>query len=166
MQKLFEGLFGISSSVVSDKDINDKSGNIVISSKSLVEYLLKKDLKIGNKLYNKVDIPQWIKGKRKYKTACIRGLMDTDGSFYSYKNRVNGKVYNNFAICFTNYSIPLLKSLYNILKELKFEPSYSKWRVYLYRKKGIETYVSNIGSSNPKHLSKYKIYIKERYGSG
>lgn len=56
-QKLSKRLFGIASSIISRK--NDKGDNIVMSSKSLVEFLLKKGLKVGHKIHNKIDIPYW-----------------------------------------------------------------------------------------------------------
>ncbi len=168
IQRLIKELFGISSSIVHPGYYEDKADNIVVSSRNLIEFLLKKNLSIGNKVRNQADIPAWIKDERDYKIACVRGLMDTDGSFYSYKHKVNGKTYDDFAICFTNHSIPLLNSVYSILEELKLKPSRAKWRIYLYRKKDIAAYVDNVGSSNPKHMRKYQIYIqnKERYGSG
>lgn len=165
-QKLIKKLFGISSSIISRKSKNDKADSIVISSKSLVEFLLKKGLKSGHKIRNKIDIPEWIKNEKEYKTACVRGLIDTDGCFYLYKHRVNGRVYNNFAMCFTSHSTLFLESVYEILKELKFRPSRSKQRVYLHRSKDIELYIKTIGSHNPKHLDKYRNYKKERYGRG
>ena len=166
IQKLIIKLFAISSSVISHNHKSDKAAAIVIYSKSLIKFLLKKGLQIGNKIHNRIDVPGWIMNEKKYKIACARGMVDTDGSFYYYTHKVNKKIYTNFAICFTNHSAPLLESLYRIFKELEFKPSRNKWRIYLYRKKDIEAYVDNIGSNNPKHISKYKAYIQERYGSG
>ena len=165
-QKLLKRLFGIPSSIISRRFKNDKSDRIAVYSVNLVEFLLKKGLKAGNKIYAGIDIPPWIKNKNEYRLSCIRGLVDTDGSFYFYKHRVNGKTYNNFAICFTNYSAPLLSSVYKIFKEIGLQPSLTNQRLYLHRKKDIEIYIALIGSHNPKHISKYKIYKKERYGSG
>ena len=166
VQELIIELFGISSSIISSKSSRDKSDNIVISSKNLVEFLISNGLKIGNKIRNEIDIPDWIKNKLEYKVACLRGLIDTDGSFYAYKHKVNAKSYNSFAICFTNHAANLLIYVYDILKELEFRPSQTKWRVYLYRKNDLERYVNLIGSNNPKHLDKYSVFKGERYGSG
>ena len=166
MQELVKKLFRVSSSIISGRNRDDKADNVVIYSKNLVEFLRKKGLKPGNKINNKIDIPCWIKSKKECKIACVRGLIDTDGSFYSYKNKIGGKTYKNFAICFTNYSVPLLNSVYQILKELRFKPTQTGQRVYLHKKKDIEEYVNTVGSHNPKHVNKYKAYKKERYGSG
>lgn len=163
VQKLIKKLFNIESSRLMRKFREEKAVDILISSKSLINFLLKKDLKTGHKINNNIDIPKWIKSKSEYKIACLRGLMDTDGSFYLYKHKVNGKIYNNFAICFTSYSNLLLNSACKILKELDFRPSGTKKRIYLHRKKDIRNYINRIGSNNPKHLAKYKT---ERYGSG
>lgn len=166
IQNLVKKLFGISSSIILRKWTNDKANNIVISGKNLVNFLLKKGLKVGHKINNKIDIPSWIRNKREYKIACVRGLVDTDGSFYFYKHKVNGKIYNNFAICFTNYSAPLLNSVYKIFRELKFNISRTNKRVYIHREKDIECYINIIGSHNQKHLNKFKNYKREKYGSG
>lgn len=163
VQKLIRKLFGILSSIISGKSKNDKADRIVVYSKDLIEFLLDKGLDTGNKMHNKVNIPYWIKEKKEFKKACVRGLIDTDGSFYSYKHKVNNKVYSNFAMCFTSYSTLLLNSVHNILKELNFRPSKNDKRLYLHRKKDIESYINVVGSHNPKHINKYK---KERYGSG
>jgi len=165
IRKMIKKLFNIKSSVISNSG-NDKASNIVISSRSLVDFLFKKGIAIGNKLRKNIDIPQWIKRKKEYKITCVRGLMDTDGSFYFYKHKVNGKIYNDFAICFTSYSKALISSVYKILKEIKLTPSRSKIRVYLYRKNDIEKYMQIVNTNNPKHLNKYSVFEKERYRSG
>lgn len=156
-------LFDIMPKIKLRNNRNEKTCDIIMSSKNLIEFLTKKGLKVGHKINNKIDIPVWIKAKRQYKIACLRGLMDTDGSFYNYKHKVNGKLYNNFGICFTNYSEALLSSAYNILKELGFSPSRSNARVFLCKKRDIKKYIDMIGSNNPKHTAKYDKYIIERY---
>lgn len=163
IQNLIKRLFGIPSSIILRKWSNDKANNIVISSKNLVDFLLKKGLKVGHKINNKIDIPDWIINKREYKIACVRGLVDTDGSFYFYKHKVNGKIYNNFAICFTNYSGPLLNSVYKIFKELKFKASRTSKRIYIHREQDIRSYLNIIGSHNQKHLNKFKSYKREKH---
>ena len=92
--------------------------------------------------------------------------MDTDGSFYSYKHKINKKNYRNFATCFTSHSVLLLNSLFRILSDIGMNPSRSKNHIYLHRKRDIEMYMKLVGSRNPKHVNKYRSYMKERYGSG
>ena len=162
IQNVVKKLFNISSIVVNKK--RDKGSGIVISSRNLVDFLIDKGLKKGSKIKNRIDVPPWIFNKDSYKKHCIRGLVDTDGSFYLYKHKVNNKVYTNFSMCFTNYSGPLLDSAYRILKSLGFSPVKTDKRVYLNKRMDIDKYFDIIGSSNPKHLGKYKKWIGVRAG--
>jgi len=161
LQKIIKELFSVSSSIVSKK--SDKGDNVVISSKNLVEFLKNIGLKKGSKVGQQIDIPNWIWQDRNYQIACLRGLIDTDGSFYSYRHRTNNKTYCNFAMCFTNHSKPLLKSTYRIIEILSFKPIMSNDnRIYLHRKKDIDRYFLEIGTHNPKHRKKYDNYIEYR----
>lgn len=156
-RRLIEKLFSISSSVMVRPSYNVRV--IVVSSKSLVEFLESKGLKRGNKVKNKVNIPEWILNNRNYRISCLRGLLDTDGSFYSYKHSVFNKKYCNSALCFTNYSRPLLKSAQNILRDLGFTPIMSSKRLYLHKRDEINRYFKEIGTHNPKHLKRYRDYL-------
>lgn len=157
IQKLINKLFSISASVTLYRP--EKFGRIVVSGRNLVEFLKDKGLKVGNKVKNQVDIPRWIMKNKKYSIACLRGLLDTDGSFYEYRHKVFNKEYRNFAMCFTNHSQPLLISVYKILKELCFEPVRNSERVYLYKRKDIWRYFQEVNSHNPKHIMRYKSYV-------
>lgn len=57
-----------------------------ISLKSLDTLL---GLSIGDKIKNKVEIPNWIFNHKKYLLSCIRGLFDTDGCCYLTKKISN-----------------------------------------------------------------------------
>ena len=58
-----------------------------LSSKELVKELERNGLFHGNKIKNKLKIPDWIFENKKYLRACIRGLIDTDGSVYRLSNK-------------------------------------------------------------------------------
>jgi len=87
---------------------------LVIHSKKLTEELLKLGLKSGNKLENKVEVPDWIKSNENYCKACIKGLIDTDGSIYID----NREKYNYTRIQFTNYSQPLLEDFKKMCEDI------------------------------------------------
>jgi len=155
IQGLIRRLFDLNSSIIYDK--SDKGATVLISSRNLIDFLISIGLKTGDKVVNQVDIPDWVMHKKDYKVSCLRGLMDTDGSCYPYQHKVAGKIYSNFAICFTNHSLPLLKSAYRILKTSGFSPVMSRDnRIYLHKIEEIDTYFRKISSNNPKHLSKFK----------
>ncbi len=161
IQRLIKILFNLNSSIC--RDGSDKGATVLVSNRNLVEFLIDRGLKEGNKVANQVDIPKWIRSKKEYKIACLRGLIDTDGSFYLYKHKVSKKTYCNFAMCFTNHSLPLLKSVYNILKTMDLNPITSNdGRIFLHRKKDIDRYFKEIGTNNPKYLLRFNKYLKYR----
>lgn len=160
IQDTIKRLFNISSSII--ESTSDKGNDVIVSSRNLVEFLLDKGLKTGSKIRNRADIPKWIYKRYEYKIGCIRGLIDTDGSFYLYEPTVNNKEYLHFAMCFTNHSKALLNSVYCLLRELGFKPVKTEKRIYLYKNTDIMRYFDIINSNNPKHYIKYKQYINEK----
>jgi len=132
---------------------------IRVSSLNLIEYLLSIGLQHGKKTTQQCNIPSWIIDSKELKAAFVRGLMDTEGSFYSYKHVIHGRTYENSALCFTNYSNSLLHLVFNILKDLGFNPRIAKNKIYLHKRKEIDRYFKEIGSNNPKHSQKYKNYF-------
>lgn len=157
VKNLLEKLFHIQPFVMLRK--NEKAARIVASGINLVELLKKYGLKAGNKVRQSVDIPAWVLRKSEFAVACLRGLMDTDGSCYAYAHNVNKKRYYNFALCFTNASGPLLKSVYAILDKDGYYPCMTGRRVYVHRKNKIVEYFQKIGTHNNKHLYKYQKFI-------
>ncbi|MDP3042055.1 MAG: LAGLIDADG family homing endonuclease [Candidatus Omnitrophota bacterium] len=154
VKELIKKLFKLTPKIISKK--LDKGSDIAVYSKNLVEFLESNGLKRGNKVKNKVDIPFWIKRNNKFQLACLRGLMDTDGSCYAYSHNVNKKRYHNVALCFTNASEPLLKSVYSIFDRNGYYPCITGRRVYVYGKNEIKKYFQKVGTHNPKHLGNYK----------
>lgn len=148
-------LFKVEPSVHKRQNVFAKE--IVISRTELVDFCTKKlGLKIGNKVQQQIDIPAWIKNKRAFKAACVRGLIDTDGSVFTHKYKVNGKIYSYKKLQFTSLSSPLLLSVYNILKETGLKPRIARDKeVWLDSKKDMQKYFHLIGSSNKKHLKRY-----------
>lgn len=71
--------------------------NLKIHGKEVVSALEGIGLSSGNKVENQVSIPQWIMNDKKFQKMCLKGLFDTDGSYYkrsedgyrvaSFKNR-------------------------------------------------------------------------------
>ena len=129
---------------------------IVVSSIELVEFLCQKGLVEGNKVTHQVTLPLWILERPDFAKACLRGLMDTDGSIYRATHTIAGTKYEHACLCFRNYSQPLLNSFHHILKNLGYHPTIGRNRVYLYRQKEIKRYFDEIGTHNPKHFKRYE----------
>ncbi len=152
--RLIISLFGISSYIHRRK--NSRGADIVVNSTNLVEFLLKEGLVAGNKVRNQVDVPDWIYEKMEYRIACMRGLMDTDGSVYLHKYISGGKVYTYPKLCFANRSTPLLNFVFDTLKKLDFRAYLNGDHISIYAIEEVRKYFGKIGSSNQKHINKFK----------
>ncbi|MFA6193279.1 MAG: LAGLIDADG family homing endonuclease [Parcubacteria group bacterium] len=154
VKKIIITLFGVSPSLYPDP--KSKADTIVISRTELVEYLTQKlGLKIGNKIKQQIDIPTWIKKNSEYKIACVRGLVDTDGSVYKHRYTVKNKTYSYQKLSFCSLSPPLLLSVFETLKNIGLKPRICKDKeIKIENTQNVRRYFEIIGSNNKKHLKK------------
>jgi len=126
---------------------------IILYGKSIVEFIIRKGIKAGNKKINNQDIPNWITKNDKYLKACIRGLIDTDGSVH-----LISKENKNLRICFTSYIPPLINQVREALTKFNLHPSkiIKENQIFLSRKEDIILYKKIIGFSNSKHLNRIR----------
>lgn len=152
---LIKRLFDVPIGIHYDK--NDLEFDLVISRRELVRFCTEKlGLKKGNKIKQQVDIPEWIKQNKSYLTACVRGLMDTDGCVFTHRYKVNGKLYSYKKLSFTSYSKPLRQAVFNILKDNGLNPRLAQRKdVRLDSIEDMQRYFRVFGSHNPKHLKRY-----------
>lgn len=132
---------------------------VFITSVELLEKLKKIGLSASNKVEAQVDIPLWIFKKKEYQEGFIRGFFDTDGSIYKLRFGIQ--------MALTNRSRPLLRSSRKILKQLDFHPSkISCFNIYLTKSGDLKRYFEEIGSGNPKHLTRARKFgiIKDAPG--
>lgn len=153
--KLFKKLFGVAASIHQVR--GTLAMNIVVSRTNLVKFCVEKlGLKIGNKVRQQVDIPDWIKGNKKFEIACVRGLVDTDGSIFTHRYKSNGKYYSYKKFDYTSVSRPLLRSAYEILKSNGLHPRpYRGKSLRIDSIADMKKYFEIFGTSNPKHLKRY-----------
>lgn len=161
LEELLQRLFGVAATITYRP--GTRGGSVTVSSRAVVEYLQVQGLRNGSKVFHQVDVPKWIWGKPGYRRACLRGLMDTDGSIYGYTHQVYGRMYRHAALCFANRSLPLLRSVERLLLEEDFRPRTKQYQVYLHRQKEIQRYFRRVGSSNPKHLTRYQRIIATQH---
>jgi len=91
-------------------DTNGKVVVLSIYSLAIVNALNNVGIICGNKILNQVGIPEWIFEKKEYIIACLKGLLDTDGSIYvSKKSR-------HFRISFGSASKPLVAGFIKLCK--------------------------------------------------
>jgi hypothetical protein len=132
--------------------------DFVISRSKLVRFCIERlGLKKGNKIKQRIDIPDWIKRNQQYAIACVRGLLDTDGCVFIHCYKSNNKWYAYKKLSFTSYSEPLRNSVFCILKNLKLKPRLAQRKdVRLDSQEDMKRYFKIFGSHNPKNLKKYR----------
>lgn len=130
---------------------NQKALDVFFTSVDFLKHMENLGLISTNKVKQQVQIPSWVKEKCEWTYPCIRGLFDTDGSLYRLKF--------GFQWEFTNHSLALLNDTRDLLLIHDFHPSrISCFNIYLTRKNDLRRYFTEIGSNNPKHLNKAKIF--------
>jgi len=135
-----------------------------ICSKELVNFKASLGLPLGPKLG--IRIPTDISHTENLAKACLRGILDTDGTMYLEKK--NEKLYPRIQL--KTCSNLLVEDVTNILGKLGYnhscyaeKPASKDRRVcYAIALRGyiVERWMAEVGSDNPKHLRKYDKYIK------
>ncbi|MFH1365606.1 MAG: LAGLIDADG family homing endonuclease [archaeon] len=150
LSKSFFKLFNITPKISREKNRN--TALLTIYSKNLCGYLNKTFyLKYGDKIKNKSIIPKKILKNKKLAIACLRGLIDTDGSI-SRRGR-NG---SQFCIHFSSHNKILLEQVYDLGKRLKIFTYKDKYGAGTNKWENILRYFSLVGSSNLRHIVRFK----------
>ena len=152
--RLIKRLFAVEYVILRKK--GSLGADIVVSSARVIDFLLKQGLKAGNKIKNQVDIPVWIKSDIELQKACLSGLVDTDGSLYCHRYKVNNKWYEYLKVDFTSCSSPLLKSVYVIFSNLGIRVSLKGAHITVSAKSEVNRYLAKVGSSNIKFVDRWK----------
>ncbi len=146
---LFRKLFGKVMQVRKNK--NDNGMCLKIGDKDIVFTLGYWGFPSGDKKENNVRIPSWIFHNEEYLRACIRGLIDTDGSVCP----ITGRDYPY--IWFSSNIKGIQESFNEAMNTLKFDTS--KWSIvknraaecYIAKKEHIARFLREVGFSNSKH---------------
>jgi DNA-binding XRE family transcriptional regulator len=156
VSKVIMKLFNIKPKIYKLKYAN--AVDIVVNRKQLVDFCQTIGLVRGNKIKQQIDMPLWVKENKKFSQACIRGLIDTDGCFYTNSYVVKGKKYSYFKIAFTSASIPLINSVAKTLINFGINARISKNSkdVRIENIQYVRKYIKDIGSHNEKHLQKIR----------
>jgi intein/homing endonuclease len=150
VKPLIERLFNTNSRIYESKRSN--CIHVIIDSRKIVDFFEENEFKAGNKIVNNVGIPNWIKKNPNLLKGCLRGLFDTDGSFYKLTNQ------NSYQVNFCNKNQRLLKEVNKGLLELGIGVSkvICNKTMVITKKSEIEKFYKVIGFSNSKHLNKIK----------
>jgi len=158
VKRLFKKLFEVKPSIYrKDKSTID----ITVSRRELVRFCESIGLKIGNKLKQNLDIPEWIRRNKNFEISCIKGLVDTDGCVFNECHRIKEKKYCYPRLSFTSYSKKLCFSVFKIFKKLGFVPKIrNKRNVQLESRKDIIRYFHLIGTNNSYHKKRFKSFME------
>ncbi|MEK6836320.1 MAG: LAGLIDADG family homing endonuclease [Nanoarchaeota archaeon] len=151
LNKLVIGLFGVNGKIYRDKRSNAIS--LVFFSKKLCSFFTDElKLKLGDKIRNQSSIPQIILADFNLSIACLRGLIDTDGSI-SRRGR-NGE---QFTVTFSNYNKTLLNQVKSISDKNSLFTFFSDKEMCIGTNAGskIIQYFKVVGSSNLKHIVRF-----------
>jgi len=119
-------------------------------------YLRMRELGFASKKANKVSIPEkllileWEKLKN-----LIKGVFDADGTIFAHKK----DNYKYPYIGISSQSNKLIQQLYRILREKGYPVYISNDNLFMKGIKNVNMWMSDIGSSNPKHIFKYEEWI-------
>jgi len=105
------------------------------------------NLPAGNKIDNRIKVPNWIYDKNAYMINCLKGLFDTDGHFRkSEENYLH-------VIELKNHCCEILLDTFNMLKKLGFNPQLGKEYVRLARKDEVYYFIELINFRNQYFLA-------------
>jgi len=154
VKPLGEKLFGISGRTYASK--RSKGLHIIFDGLKLVEFFEKEGFKAGNKIKNQVTFPLWVKENPNFLAACLRGLFDTDGSFYKLTNQ------NSYQVEFTNHDSKLLIDSHQALLSLGIGVSriIDNRKYVITKKSEIAKFYKVIGFHNSKHLNKINVFMQ------
>lgn len=163
LSKLIFNLFGLKSKI--SKENKRNTAYLTIFSKNFCSFFKDKyNFDYGDKIKNKSKIPEVIMKDKKLSVACLRGLVDTDGSV-SRRGR-NG---SQFCIHFCAYSPELLNQVKFLAGKYKIFTYFSDKGAGTNNQECIKKYFKFVGSSTLKHIIRYRtrfyenktLYLKE-----
>lgn len=150
LANILKETFGIEASIRTAK-----SGNLSyleVCSKELVDFLQKEvGLPSGDKIRNRANIPEKILANQTLTKCCLRGLMDTDGSFCRRGTYM--------CLAFTSHNTELLAQVSAIGHGLGYFSYHSKHQAGTNSWKRIRRYFSEVGSSNLKQIVRFSKWV-------
>jgi len=154
LKSLFQKIFDVDSIIKHD---TENSIKLTVHSVRISEYLTSLNLRVGDKIKNKATIPSWIFNNKEYLKACLRGLFDTDGSFFPSSN---GSEYNILWKMGSGSLLPA--NIRDALIKLDFHPTEifgDGRKVALCRKEEIIRFFKEIKPRNNVQLERYERFL-------
>jgi hypothetical protein len=154
LSKKIYDLFNVKTSTIKEKRGN--SCYLLISSKEICNFLREEySLEYGNKIKNKTIIPKQILINKKLSLACLRGLVDTDGSV--------SRRGNQFCVQFASHNPNLLNQVNDLGKKYGVFTYFSGNETGTNKWGNVVRYFHIVGSSNLKHIIRFHLkYSKNK----
>jgi DNA-binding transcriptional regulator WhiA len=150
LSKIIFELFGIYPSIYRESKRRNTLLLVLSSNKVCSFFKERLNIQYGDKIRNKTVIPPEIIKDNRFSLACLRSLIDTDGSISR-----RGKNGSQFCIQFTSHNKFLLKQVVKIGKKFDLFTFYDKTGAGTNNWRRIEKYFSLVGSSNLKHIVRF-----------
>lgn len=152
IKALIEDLFGASPAIREEKDRN--LIYVQLFSKTACEYLHDEwNLPYGDKVKGKAAIPDAIMKNRNMAIACLRGLMDTDGSV--------SKDGNSVSVRFSSHNKMLVDQVERIGRSLGIFTFRSLMETGTKSWSKVVDYFRIVGSSNLRHIVRFNAKFRE-----
>ena len=153
IKMILEKNFGVNSHV--KKYERNNSIHLIIRNKQFSHFLIRQGFPVGEK-YAHLTVPeQFINLEWHMLKYLIRGLFDTDGTIFARKDE--GYRYPHLGV--STKSSKLRNQLYEILRNRDYPVCFNGTdNLFLKGIKNVNRWMEDIGSSNPKHLFKYKYW--------
>src|SRR3989344_2396406 len=153
LKNLIYDLFNLDSDIRKDKREDINTLYLTVYSKGLSSFLENKfGIKPGNKLRNNTLIPDKILNNKKFSLACLRGLVDTDGSVSR-----RGRRGEQFTVVFTSHNKNMVKQVKSISDKNNLFTFLSQDGRHIGTNSynNILRYFKIVGSSNLRHIVRF-----------
>jgi translation initiation factor 1 (eIF-1/SUI1) len=155
LKNLVDELFGINVTITKEKKHNTMY--LTIFSSKMCSFLKKEyGIEYGHKIRNKTIIPKQIIKDERLSLACMRGLIDTDGSISR-----RGRKGSQFCIQFTSHNKELLKQVYRIGKKIEIFTFGDATGTGTNKRDNIIKFFKIVGSSNLRHIVRFHLRFYE-----
>ncbi len=131
----------------------EKVVRLIINSVEITRFLVKFGFPRGKKKNVKLEIPKEFFSDNRLLSACLRGMIDTDGGIYPHPH-------TKIMLDFTSIIPSLVVSVHKALQKLDLPHGTSINRVQFYGREKLTKYFSVVGSSNPRNMTKYLRFIR------
>lgn len=126
---------------------------LTLNSRKIARFLIDTGFPLGKKKNKDFSPPENLFENKKFLSACVRGLFDTDGGIYSHPN-------SGIMLDITAKNSSLLGFLEKASESLDLPLNRTNGRLQLYGEYKVDRFLEEIGSSNSRNIKRYLYYKK------